>query len=175
MAKVPAFTVAIVAVFSGLLFFAYVPGFITSKQTLETLSHISGVLGLVAIAVTSVLAYRKKLLNAGFENFQKIYSLEMQAHKENIHSEMIDFKKEIRTYINQAEERHSKTLDQIAGLYVKTHEEIISQNRQCDLIQSTKPLLEEQERKWKNKVETELDEIRDKLSHIEDCVNNKKK
>ena len=40
-------------------------------MTLETLSHISGILGFLAVIFTVFITYRKKLLRTGFEEETK--------------------------------------------------------------------------------------------------------
>ena len=80
----------------------------------------------------------------------------------------------IRDIVNQNDERHTKTLDTIARYYQKTHDEIKEQNKICDIVQASKPIIAKQEKEWKQRIENELLRIDKKVTHIEDCVNNKK-
>ena len=88
--------------------------------------------------------------------------------------EMTTFKGEVRNYMNKADERHTKTLDRIAELYEKTHKQITEQNLVCKVVQGKKPMEIKAEKAWKQKIEKDLEELDKKVTHIEDCVNNKK-
>lgn len=129
------------------------------QLTLEFWSHIAGVAGLVAVVVTSVLAWRKSLLSNSFATFQIIYR-----------NEMDEFKKTVREYINKNDERHEKTLNRIVELFTKTHEEIAEQNRVCGLVQAAKPYQAKQDQTWKDKIERDIDKMNNKLTHIENIV-----
>jgi len=127
--------------------------------SLETWSHIAGVLGLFAIVASGLLAWRKELLKLGFDKFQDLYRLEMTT-----------FKSEVRGYMNKADERHTKILDRIAELYEKTHNEILAQNMICKVVQGRKPAEVKLEKEWKSRIETELNGLEKKISHIEVLV-----
>ena len=131
------------------------------QLTLEFWSHIAGVLGLVAVAVTGVLAWRKHLLQNSFSTFQIIYR-----------NEMDEFKKTVREYINKNDERHEKTLNRIVELYQKTHDQIIEQGRVCSIVQASKPYQAKMDSEWKNKIEKDLSGVNKKLSDIEKIVKN---
>ena len=131
------------------------------KISLETWSHIVGVLGFISILISGLLTWRKGLLNTGFTKFQDLYRIEMTT-----------FKGEVRGYINKADERHTKTLDRIAELYEKTHNEILAQNLICKVVQGKKPEEMKLEKQWKNRIETELKVLEKKITHIEVLVDN---
>ena len=131
--------------------------------SLETWSHIAGVMGLTTTLIFAFLAWRKGLIKMEFSKFQELYT-----------TQMIDFKTEVRGYINKADERNTKTLDHIAELYVKTHNEIVDQNRICDIVQAKKTIITRQERSWRKRIEDELKILDKKMDHIEDCVDKKK-
>ena len=154
MDKLQAITGAITAMFITVL---------SVSLTLEMWSHVAAILGLISTIAFALLAWRKNLLKSGFSHFQDLYK-----------TEMTDFKIEVRRYISQADQNNKVTLEKMADLYVKTHNEIMEQNRLCGLIQSKKPYEAKEEKEWKDNIENKLRILNEKISHIEDCVNNKK-
>ena len=124
---------------------------------------MAGILGILSIVITGMLAWRKQLFKSGFSAFQDLYRIEMTT-----------FKGEVRNYMNKADERHTRTLDRIAELYEKTHKQITEQNLVCKVVQGKKPIEIKAEKAWKQKIEKDLEELDKKVTHIEDCVNNKK-
>lgn len=143
-----------------------------------TVSDIIALIGLTLTIISVVLIWRKKLLKIGFDQFKSDYDILQRA----IRIEIDDFKTDVRGYIRDNQERHMKTLDRVVELYENIHKEIQQQNRVCDLVQATKPHIQKQENQWKASIKSELDEalkkinmLSKKISHIEDCVNNKKK
>jgi len=136
----------------------------------EGINIIIGVFGFLALLISAYIAHRKRIFDSGFNKFRDLYRVEMDEFKSTILSMM----NTIRDIVNQNDERHTKTLDTIARYYQKTHDEIKDQNKVCDIVQASKPIIAKQEKEWKQRIENELLRIDKKVTHIEDCVNNKK-
>ena len=124
--------------------------------SLETWSHVAGVMGLTVTLIFAFLAWRKGLIKMEFGKFHELYTTQMS-----------DFKTEVRGYINKADASHTKTLDHIAELYVKTHNEIVDQNRICGIVQAQKPIITKTEKAWKARIEKEILSMDKKLIEIE--------
>lgn len=135
-----------------------------NEITLETWSHISGVMGIIAVIVTSILTWRKGLLKNGFDHFQEIYVIQMT-----------EFKKTVRDYVNQNDARNSRTLDRVAELYEKTHVEIEKYVRAFDIFQERTKVEKIEEENWKRRVDKDLKLLTQKIDHIDKVVNNKKR
>ena len=138
--------------------------------SIETLSHIAGIMGLISIIITVMLTWRKHLLTSGFENFQDIYRIEMT-----------EFKTTVREYSGKNDDRHTRTLDRVAELYEKIqiqnqeiHDQIIEQNKICDIVQSSKRIISKQETTWKKKIEFDLVELTKKIDHINEMIYKRK-
>lgn len=153
MAKMHSITIVFSVLFSVILGITY---------SLETLSHLAGVLGLASIIITAFLAYRKQLLRSGFTSFQDTYR-----------TEMADFKKTVRDYIAINDQRNHENIERIVELYSETRDLIKDQNKVCDIVQSTKPIIEKNEKEWRDRMEKEITELAEKISHINAVVNNK--
>lgn len=125
------------------------------------MSEVIGILGLILAVGSAILAWRKKLLSTGFETFKQTYRIEMD-----------DFKTTIRNYINQNEERHSKTLNRIVELYENTHNEVTSQTNICKVIQARREGNIKFEEVWKKQIEDELNEVREDVRHIKKVINH---
>lgn len=135
-------------------------------MSLEQAAAITGVL-LTIFSV--ILVWRKNLLSMGFNAFKEDYRLFQQ----NLRIEIDDFKDTVREYINQNEDRHQRTLERITELYTQTARAIDKQSNACKMVQVRKEGTYKREKEWKEKIEKELDELDRKVSHIENCVNNK--
>jgi len=139
-------------------------------MTLENYSHIAGILGLLSIVITLILGYRKKLLSAGFEAFRDQYKLFQQ----EIRSEMNEFKTTVRDYINQNDERHSRTLERITDIFEQTQDSIRKQTNVCKMVQVRKEGAFKREKYWKERIEKEITDIYVDVEHIKKKINGKK-
>ena len=139
-------------------------------MTLENYSHIAGILGLLSIVITLILGYRKKLLSAGFEAFRDQYKLFQQ----EIRSEMNEFKTTVRDYINQNDERHSRTLERITDIFEQTQDSIRKQTNVCKMVQVRKEGAFKREKDWKERIEKEITDIYVDVEHIKKKINGKK-
>jgi phage-related protein len=139
-----------------------------SNISLETWSHIVGVIGFIMMLISVIIAWRKKIFKSGFMGFQDVYRADMAIYD----AKMNDFKTEIRNYINKSDERHTRTLDRIAELYEQTHNDINRQIRVCDVIQATKEGADQANEVWKKSMDVNLQKLEKRIIHIENCVNN---
>ena len=139
-------------------------------MTLENYSHIAGIAGLLAIVITFILGYRKKLLSAGFQAFKDHY----KQFQYEIRSEMNDFKATIRGYTAQNDERHTRTLERITELFEQTRETINKQTNVCKMVQVRKEGTYKREKDWKERIEKEITDIYIDVEHIKDKINGKK-
>ena len=81
-------------------------------------------------------------------------------------TEMNDFKSTIRDYIAKNDEKNNRTLERIAELYQKTHDEIRDQNKVCAIVQSSKRIISKQEQEWRDRIEKDIDKINLNISEL---------
>jgi len=140
-------------------------------MTLENYSHIAGIAGLLAIIITFILGYRKKLLSTGFTMFKDHYN----SFQNEIRAEMADFKTTVRDYINQNDERHTRTLERITEIFEQTQKSINKQTNVCKMVQVRKEGTLKREQDWKDRIENEIKDIYIDVEHIKDKINHEKK
>jgi len=133
-------------------------------MTLENYSHIAGVAGIISIVITFILGYRKKLLMTGFNTFKDNYNL----FRQEIRSEMIDFKTTIRDYINQNDERHTRTLERVTQIFDDTQKAICKQTNACKMVQVRKEGASKRDSEWKERIEKEVKDIYNDVELIKD-------
>lgn len=123
-----------------------------------------GIFGGVLTIVSIVLIWRKNLLNFGISTFQNVYRTEMD-----------DFKKTIRDYVNKNDERHTATLNRIVNIYEKTHNEVLKQTHQCKLIQVQKTGEHRVDESWRKHIEGEMQQIKQDVTEIKKHLNTAEK
>ena len=145
-------------------------------MSLETLSHISGILGFLAVIFTVFITYRKKLLRTGFTLFRDQYRAEMDDFKMYIRGDI----NMLREMMNENDERHTKTLSRIVEYYKKTTDSVTEQAGICKLIRVEDKGSRKVEDIWKKKMKDELDgvqkdvmEMKKSIEHIRKSVNGK--
>jgi len=145
-------------------------------MTLETWSHISGILGFLAVIFTVYLTHRKKLLKTGFTLFRDQYRTEMDDFKTYIRDDI----NMLREMMNENDARHTKTLGRIVEYYKKTTDSVAEQANICKLIRVEDKGTRKVEDIWKKKMKTELDsvqndinEMKQSIEHIKKSVNRK--
>ena len=167
MAKVHSITFIAILVFSGAL------GFVL---TLESVSHIGGIIGILATLFFAFMTYRKKLLNAGFTAFSNQYRIEMDEFKKEVFRYIDD----MRQLMNKNEDGHRKTLKQIVELNMETQKQVTKQIGACQLIQGKKDVIAKSEREWKLKIDKkthdiyqDVEEMKKSIAYIKGKMNGK--
>jgi len=146
-------------------------------MNLETLSHIFGIGGFLVGIFTIFLAYRKRLLQTGFTNFQEQYRIEMDDFKKYIRNDINMF----REMMNENDARHTKSLETIATYYKSTSDEVTKQSNVCKLIQKGNSINKKYSDDWNVNLKNELDDVqrdvtqmkRD-IERIRSVINGKK-
>ena len=162
MAKISGIAVVWIIVFALSLFGITI--------NLETLSHIGGIVGVVAALFFAYLGHRKKLLNTGFTAFRTQYRQEMDDFKNNILSNVNLFRK----MMDKNDERHSKTLDRIVELYEGTHNSVKDQANTCKLIRVERAGDKKVEDAWKTNMKKELHQVQEDVAHMKKVINHVK-
>lgn len=128
---------------------------------IEKIELLVGIVGGLIGALAIIFAWRKNLLNIGFETFKETYRQEMS-----------DFKSDVRGYINKNDEKHGQTLERIVELYQQTHREVTSQTNICKVIQAKREGVAKYEDDWKRQIEEELNEVKADVKHIREVINH---
>jgi hypothetical protein len=167
MAKVHSMTFIAVLLFTGAL------GFVL---TLENVSHIGGILGILATLFFSFMTYRKKLLNAGFSAFSNQYRIEMDEFK----NEVFRYIDDMRKLMNKNEDAHKNTLKQIVDLNLETQKQVSKQTGMCKLIQGKKEVQTKSESDWRKNMENktadifdDVEEMKETIAYIKGKINGK--
>lgn len=159
MAKVYSVSVILSIIFSGGLMFII---------NLEMLSHIGGLIGVLAALLFSFMAYRKKLLNTGFDTFRDQYRNEMDDFKKNVLSSVNVF----REIMNENDKRHTRTLNRIVELYESTNKSVTNQANTCNILQVKQVGEKKIEENWKIRMKTELGQVQKDVDHIKKAINH---
>ena len=138
-------------------------------MTLETVSHVFGVLGILTGLFVTYLAHRKKLLNTGLTVFREQYRVEMDDFKKNVLSMVNMF----REMMNKNDEKHTDTLNRFVELYEKTSRSVSKQANVCELLQVKKEGEVKLEKEWKLRMKKELDQVQEDVKHIKKAINGK--
>ena len=160
MAKVYSITALLSMLFTGGLVFV---------MNLETLSHIGGLIGVLSALFFAFMAYRKKLLNTGFDAFRNQYRIEMNDFKKSVLSDVNMF----REMMNENDKRHIQTLNRIVELYESTNKSVGSQAKTCELLQVKKVGEKKIEEDWKRRFKNELDQVQKDVIYIKKVLNHK--
>ena len=139
-------------------------------MSLETLSHIAGIVGLIAVIFTFFLAYRKKLLNTGFSLFRNQYRIEMDEFKRHILNDISIY----RDIMNRNNEQNTKAMNRIVELYENTHNSVKEQASTCKLIRVESSGAKKLEDVWKKNIKSELDQVQRDVAHMKKVINHVK-
>ena len=168
MAKVHSITALIVLIFTGglgMLLSTEIPvlgatlinmfNYLGATVNLESLSHVAGVIGVLATIGAIFLTYRKNLLTTGFKNFQDMYRLEMN-----------DFKTTVRDYINTNDQRHTRHLERIVEMHAETLSQITELKKNAEVMVETKRVTNAAKQEWKARVEKDLEKLSKQVSQL---------
>ena len=128
---------------------------------IEKIELLVGIVGGLIGALAIIFAWRKNLLNIGFETFKETYRQEMS-----------DFKSDVRGYINKNDEKHGQTLERIVELYQQTKDQVAAQTSICKVIQAKREGNTKADDMWRQRIEEELTEVQNDVRHIKKVINH---
>jgi len=126
--------------------------------------------GIIAVGAV-ILAWRKKLLNTGFETFKETYRVEMDAFKAIIQAKVVD----IIGSSNKHMDENRKNYERMVQVQGEILEQVKAQSSTCRIIQARREGLTKADEMRLTKIESELRSIKKNVDHITGVINHKKK